>query len=380
VTASRLSPAGTTGAQMALDPGRGRTAVPVRSALAGVVLGVVGVVAVATFAASLTSLVDMSGRFGFPWDVTVAGFGGDIVREHADDLTADPTVRDLGTVTTSLAQIGNEDVNIYAFERLKGSVAPTLLEGRLPARADEVVLGSGTLRDMGADLGDTIEMTGPEETVRLRVVGRAAFPILDERSGVDRGAALTRQGLEPLAAPETINLDLLITWSPGVDESAANRRLEERTGAQVFPARLPPQVNNLNLVEELPRALGAFLAILAIVALIHSLVSTVQRRRHDLAVLRTLGFVGAQLSATVAWQATTFVAMGLIIGVPLGVATGRTAWGLVASSMGVVEQPTTPFFMLGLVGLVTVVAANLMAALPARMARVIRPAAVLRTG
>jgi hypothetical protein len=380
VTAARLSPAGTTGVQMALEPGRGRTAVPVRSALAGVVLGVVGVVAVATFAASLTSLVDTSGSYGFPWDVTVAGFGGDIVREHADDLTADPTVRDLGTVATSLAQIGDEDVNIHAFETIKGSVAPTLLEGRPAARADEVVLGSRTLRDSGAALGDTIEMTGPEESVRLRVVGRAAFPILDERSAVDRGAALTRQGLESLAAPETINLDLLIAWSPGVDESAANRRLEEQTGAQVFPARLPAQVNNLELVEGLPRALAAFLAILAIVALIHSLVSTVQRRRHDLAVLRTLGFVGAQLSATVAWQATAFVAMGLVIGVPVGIATGRAAWELVASSMGVAEQPSTPFFMLGLVGLVTVVMANLVAALPARMARVIRPAAVLRTG
>ena len=99
---------------------------------------------------------------------------------------------------------------------------------------------------------------------------------------------------------------------------------------QVFPARLPADVNNLKLVEGLPRALAAFLAALAALALVHTLVTTVRRRRHDLAVLRTLGFVGSQVSATVAWQATTFVVVGLVVGIPLGVAAGRTAWSLVA--------------------------------------------------
>jgi hypothetical protein len=376
----RLSPAATTGMHLAFEPGRGPTAVPVRSGLTGVALGVVGVVAVATFATSLSTLVDTSGDYGFPWDAFVSGFGSDVVREHADDLAADAAVQDLGTVTSSLAQIGNQDVNILAFDTLKGSVAPILLGGRVPVRADEVVLGSGTMRDLGAGLGETIDMTGHRETVRLRVVGRAAFPLLDERSAVDRGAALTRQGLEPLADPETLNIDLLVTWSPGVDERTANRRLEERTGAQVFPARLPAEVNNLTLVEGLPRALAAFLAVLALLALSHSLLSTIHRRRHDLAVLRTLGFAGTQLSATVAWQATTFVVVGLILGVPLGVATGRTTWSLIADAMGVVDRPTIPFIMLGVVGLVALGVANLVAALPARMARGIRPAVVLRTG
>lgn len=378
LNSSVLSPAGTTGVRMALEPGRGRGAVPVRAALAGTIIGFAGLVAVVVFAASLTALVHAPGRYGFPWDAVVAGFAGDVVDEHSDDLVADPSVRDLGTVTTSLARIGSEDVNIYAFETLKGSVAPTLLEGRLPARFDEVALGSATLRDSKAGLGDAVEMTGPRETLRLRVVGRAALPILDDRSGVDRGAVLTRQGLEPLATPESLNRDLLVTWTSGVDARAANRGLEERTGAQVFPARLPAEVNNLELVEALPRALGAFLASVAALALIHTLVITVRRRRHDLAVLRTLGFDGAQLSAIVAWQATTFVVLGLLAGVPLGIAAGRMAWRLVAMGIGVAERSTTPMRGLALIGLVALLLANLMAALPARTARRIQPAAVLR--
>jgi hypothetical protein len=380
VNAAGLSPAGTTGLRMALEPGRGRAAVPVRSALAGIVFGVVGLVAVVVFAASLTAVVDTPERYGFPWDAVIAGFSGDVVEEHRRDLTADPSIRDLGTITSSLAQIENEDINIYAFETFKGSVAPTLLAGRMAARSDEVVLGTGTLRAAGADVGDTVTMTGPGETVRLRVVGRAAFPVLDDRSAVDRGAALTPQGLEPLATPESLNHDLLVTWAPDVDLAAANRGLEERTGAEVFPARLPADLNNLKLVEALPRALAGFLAGLAVVALIHALVTTVRRRRHDLAVLRTLGFEGKQVSATVAWQATTFAALGLIAGVPLGVVIGRAAWRVVANGIGVADQPATPLFVLALVVLAALIIANLVAALPARIARTIPPAAVLRTG
>ena len=46
--------------------------------------------------------------------------------------------------------------------------------------------------------------------------------------------------------------------------------------------------------------------VLAVAALGHTLVSSIRRRRRDLATLKTLGFTRGQVSATVAWQATTF--------------------------------------------------------------------------
>lgn len=378
LAALHLSLPATTGVRMALEPGHGRTAVPVRSVLAGIVAAVVGLVAVLLFAASLTALTASPGRYGFPWDAIVSQFGGRVVDEVGDDLADDPTVRDLGTVSYSVARSGDDQIVIHAFEARKGSVSPTLIDGRLALRADEVVLGTATLRDLGADIGETIELTGPRGQVPLRVVGRAAFPILDDRSGVARGAALTPQGLEPLARPDTFFRDLLIGWGPEVDEAAANRRLEARTGAQVFSPRLPSDVNNLDQVAGLPRASAVFLAGLAFLALTHALVTTVRRRRQDLAVLRTVGFVGRQVSATVAWQATTFAVGGLAVGVPLGVVAGRAAWGVVANGIGVADNPATPVFVLAAVGLAVVLVANLVAALPALMARRVRPAAVFR--
>src|SRR5205823_14497453 len=129
-----LRPPATTGIRLALDRGRGRSAVPVRSALAGATFGIVGVVAVGVFAASVSTLVDTPRHYGSPWNAIAAGFKGDLVTKYRDELAADPKVAALGTVAKNTAQLPDHgDMNVYAFASLKGSANPTLLEGRLPA-------------------------------------------------------------------------------------------------------------------------------------------------------------------------------------------------------------------------------------------------------
>ena len=58
---------GAIGVRMALEPGRGRTAVPVRSALAGTAVAVAAVVAAAVFGTSLLGLVGVPHRYGQNW-------------------------------------------------------------------------------------------------------------------------------------------------------------------------------------------------------------------------------------------------------------------------------------------------------------------------
>ena len=62
------------GVRMALEPGRGRTAVPVRSALASTVVAIAALVAAAVFGASLAGLVGTPGRYGQNWDAAQTGF------------------------------------------------------------------------------------------------------------------------------------------------------------------------------------------------------------------------------------------------------------------------------------------------------------------
>jgi hypothetical protein len=59
------------GLRLALEPGRGRTAVPVRAALAGTALSVLAVTAAFTFGANLLRLVNTQPLYGQRWDASI---------------------------------------------------------------------------------------------------------------------------------------------------------------------------------------------------------------------------------------------------------------------------------------------------------------------
>ena len=375
--AAGLSSAATTGARMAFEPGRGSTAVPVRSGLAGAALGVAGLVAALVFGSSLTGLADTPANYGWNWDLSVPARNADAsVESQAAALAADPSVADVATVRTARAEVGGEEILVHGFQSLKGSVVPTVTEGRPPNSPDEVVLGDETLRRLGVGIGDTVEAGGTDGAVRMRIVGRGPVPFLDTDTVAD-GVTMTRQGADRLATDGAYS-DLVLNWAPGIDEGPAWRRLEEQVGPAIVD-KPPADVTNLERVEALPRILALFLALLAVLAVGHTLVTTVRRRRRDLAVLKALGFQPHQVSSTVAWQATLLALVGLAVGLPLGVAIGRWTWSLVANGLGVVNRPVVPLAGLAIIVAAGLLVANLLAALPAWAAGRTQPALVLRT-
>jgi ABC-type antimicrobial peptide transport system permease subunit len=117
---------------------------------------------------------------------------------------------------------------------------------------------------------------------------------------------------------------------------------------------------------------------MAVATLAHTLLTSVRRRRRDLAVLKVLGFVRSQVSATVAWQSSVIAAVAVVIGLPLGTASGRWAWHLFAGELGVPAQPTTPVLAAALLVAATLLLANLVAAVPARLAARTHPSVILR--
>ena len=56
-------------------------------------------------------------------------------------------------------------------------------------------------------------------------------------------------------------------------------------------------------------------------------------------LLKSLGFVRRQIALSVSWQTTTVAAIGIVLGVPLGIAAGRLVWDAFASNLGVVADP-----------------------------------------
>jgi predicted lysophospholipase L1 biosynthesis ABC-type transport system permease subunit len=108
-------------------------------------------------------------------------------------------------------------------------------------------------------------------------------------------------------------------------------------------------------------------------------VTSARRRRHDFAILRTLGLLRRQLTAVTAWQVTGLTGLALLLGLPAGVAAGHWAWGLFAGNAGISTGAITPVPLVLLMAPAAILAANAIALPSGRHCARLNPAAVLRS-
>jgi ABC-type antimicrobial peptide transport system permease subunit len=142
----------------------------------------------------------------------------------------------------------------------------------------------------------------------------------------------------------------------------------------------PPELQSYERVDNVPVILAVALGALGVGILSHALVTSIRRRRRELGVLKTVGFVRPQVGVAVVCEATTLIALALLVGLPLGVAAGRWAWPLFADQLGVVAEPVVSFpYGLILVAAIALALANMVAAPPGRSAARTRPAVALRS-
>jgi ABC-type lipoprotein release transport system permease subunit len=377
------------GIAMATQPGRGRTAVPIRTAILGTTFGVVTVVAALTFSASINQLTRSPALFGWNWDVIAFG-ASDRPSQQAIDrdrsmLSADPDVAAFAEGTADTIVIGGTELLAIGLDP-NPSVHPAMIEGQPPLGSNEIALGTDTMRSLHLSIGDTIRVRGgndesqgvPGRHAQMRVVGRIAMPSFFfsfNRPG--RGAAVTLAGMK-LLRPGAQGDGFYLKFKPGVDPRAAQRRLRA-LHFFVLPGQEPGDLASVRRIARVPLLLAGLLAALSAATLGHTLITSTRQRRRDFALLRTLGFVRRQVQLTVAWQASTLIVVAMAIGIPVGVAAGRWAWRLFTDSLGVVPQPVISWVVLSLLVPGTLLLANLIAFLPGRIAGRVRPAVVLRT-
>jgi ABC-type antimicrobial peptide transport system permease subunit len=120
------------------------------------------------------------------------------------------------------------------------------------------------------------------------------------------------------------------------------------------------------------------LSLLALVTIVHLLLTSVRRRRRDFAVLRSIGFTRRQVRAAISWQAGTLTAVALSLGIPLGIVCGRVAWRLFAGQLGIVPVVVLPVILV-LVVPAALALAVAVAAVPGESAARSRPAEILRS-
>ena len=197
--------------------------------------------------------------------------------------------------------------------------------------------------------------------------------------------AFVDQSLVPPTVPALLGLSdpgpnaILLRFAPSVSPAEAHRsvatmvnslnRLEGGSAGIIsFTNIRPAEITDYQAIGSAPLILAAGLTVGAVVALTLTLLTSVRRRRRDLALLKALGFTRGQLSAVVAWQSTVSVAIGVAIGVPLGIVFGHLMWDLFAHELYAVSRPTVSVLATVLVALGALILANVVAAFPGRRA------------
>jgi ABC-type lipoprotein release transport system permease subunit len=377
------------GVRMALDPGRGRNAVPVRTAIAGSVLATAVLITAVAFGSSLGHLAHASALQGWTWDYAVGNphASDDQARGtaalRANSLVAGFTAETFGGVSLD----GKEKITALGLDKVSGDVAPPVLEGRAPEQPGEIALGTKALRALKKRIGDQVSVASEDgaHALEMRIVGRAVIDpaIVNAQISLGDGAVMSLADLRRFVPPAeedegAVNV-FLVKLAVGADRRAAEASLQRDFPHTVLTAYAPAEVENLTRIGNLPAVLAGMLGLLAIATIAHALVTSVRRRRHDLAILKTLGFVRAQVRATVAWQASTLSLIASVIGLIGGAVAGRWLWIFYAERLGVRAEPALPLALLIVVIPAALAMANVIAAFPARAAARTEPALVLRT-
>jgi hypothetical protein len=352
----------------------------VRSALVGAIAGVLGVVGCMTFRAGIQDAITQPRRSGVVWNFGLGAGGGSIPGATLRAVARDGHVADALHATWHRAvPVDGRPVPMFATRAVTGDIAFVMLHGHRPRRADELALAPTTMRELHVAVGDRVRV-GTGQGTGARVVGEALLPATSH-TDYDQSGWMTAAGLSRAVHGDDAAEDyLLVRWRAGTDAAAAARAITRIGGQDLFPipATLPVVVADLSRIEDLPLALAGFFALLACATVAHALVTTVRRRRRDLAVLRSIGFTRRQTRGAIAWQATLLAIAGVVVGVPLGIAAGRLAWRWLADDFPIAYVPPLAALAVVLVASVAILVANALAAGPAHVASRIRPAEALR--
>ena len=392
------SPVASIGVRFGLESPQGLVA----STAGGLVIAAVAVATVAaslTFAASLNALTASPQAQGWNWDVLVGNPNDQADHEqataallaHNRDVSGYSAIALIASANQGTAVIGGHVVQfLIALDPLKGSVHPTLVAGHSPRAADQIVLAGNTMAVLHKRIGQSVHIPTPGGVLTLRVVGQMISPSVGDLfpNNLGEGAWVygpaihkqaSAQTQSPSVLPPTVFDVFLVRYAPGVSQSAGLASLQRQFGHEVLRHVPPEDVINLQSVSGLPLLLAALVVVIGMLTVGDTLIVSVRRRRRDLAVFKTIGFLRRQVAGVVAWQATSIGLASLVVGLPVGIATGRWVWTTVASGIGTSSPAVVPLVAIALVVPCVLVVVNLIAGVPAWSAARVAPAQAMRS-
>ena len=370
------------GASFAVDPmaDARRSGMVAAATVLSIAVGVMAVITVATLESSLSELRGDPALAGAPGRYVWESNGAFGSQEALDLAMSRPDV----TSVTEQLQLDEQELAVgvdgvalapMAFRSLRGSGLPVVTDGRLPSSPDEVALGERTAARLDAGIGDELVLTDVTGApVPLRVVGTLISWGVDETA---EAFVVSPERLQQSAcagaALEECNLVAILFADP--QGTAAQKALSAGGYTETFP---PSSVERMQQVGRIPWYLASFLALLALVATFNLLVTTLRRRRRDLAVARVFGMTARGSGAPLSLQAVFLATAGAALGLLLGILGGRVLWRVLADDLVVVYRPDLDIWVAVVVPVVAVAVALVVSVGPAIRAGRLPPGAVLR--
>ena len=209
----------------------------------------------------------------------------------------------------------------------------TLLEGRMPAAAGEVVVNADLAEDVpvGETLelaGEALEDAGAPDVTTVEVVGVADFgdtdPMLSFGPAFAADDATLRQ-VEPELTYGSVMVDLV----DGADDPAAREALlaavpgaDLQTGAEAAADRVARLTGGTNVVGAILLGFGAVALLTAAIVIANTFTITLAQRTSELALLRAVGATKRQVRSLVVLEAVVLGLVSSAVGVGVGLLAG----------------------------------------------------------
>ena len=366
-----------TGLRLAFIRGE-RDSGSVRTSVTGLLLTVIGVVGALTFAASLQRLVNDPARYGENYDGFFGSGQTTVSDELRNALEDEPDIDALTLLSEGQARVGDYTLRLIGMEPIKGDVSPRVLAGRLPASEDEIALGRLAARALHVGVGDELDLDGVDGTSSFHVTGLAVVPSIGSNDGIGQDAVVTYGGLQRID-PEVVANTPIFNVRPGAPRGTLERIMIDNGAADTGESSIPSAIQNIGRVRAIPYLLAALLSALAVLTVAHVMLTSMNNRRRDVAIVRCLGADRPWITRAVHWQATSFMVVPLVVGTPVGLIVGQLVFRSFADSVGAVNGASRPFLLVAAIVMGLALLANLAAALPARRARRLAPAQLLQS-
>lgn len=371
----------------------GRRGTP--SMTAGVGAGLAAVIATLTFTGSLDHLVGDPTLSGMGWDV-IAREGNTVVDvlPVRDAVADDPSVLRFSGIGYIDGDVNGVNTPLAQVRPLRGDPWPPISAGRAPTSPSEALVGAATMRALRLRIGDEVNVlltpsfndlvsedapVPPQGRGTLTIVGSAVSPAIGvsgyDAPRLDVGVLLHDGAFEAIVSLPLHTDAILFDLAPRGSTASLRDRfpegLPDKFGSPTewFTSAQPAEISQAEDARSVIWLAVAVLALALVATIAHTLLGFVRQRRRDYAVLKALGFTRGQIRTTVLTQSGAVLALALVIALPLGVAAGRWLWTAFAGRIGVVVEPVVPLLLLAACALLSILAVQGAALIPASLAR-----------